>query len=417
MNYLSRLYKIKSLFGIVCLGLIALVAFQVHWLLSSKNMIEEQFDQKVNMAVGSAITEFNSKYQTELDVKDFQNCAGNDYKYVDVKSSFMTPARQLELEENLKWHMMCFGIEEKYSVAFFDGNCEPEAGAYCCSISTMKASNLDFKLGVSFASRNDYLFDKMKFMILSSILIFFVLAAISFITLNALVKQKRITENNIDFFNNTAHEIKTPLTNISLAINLLQKKYPAIANDKYASILRAENKKLIHQVERVMFLSKIESGEHQMEKRSINIYDLLNDVVERMSFVAEEKGGTIELKSDRKDISVIGDEYHLSNVFYNLLDNALKYCDKAPKIDISISQYNDQISVRFDDNGIGISKHDQLHIFEKFQRVNTGDIRNVKGFGIGLSYVKKVIEMHRGLINVYSELNKGSRFELIIPYA
>ncbi len=136
-----------------------------------------------------------------------------------------------------------------------------------------------------------------------------------------------------------------------------------------------------------------------------------------MQLIVEEKKGTIQINFPSQDYHVHADYYHLSNVFKNLIDNALKYCERDPKIEITLTDEQDHIKLSFSDNGIGISKHDQNHIFEKFQRVNTGDVREAKGFGIGLSYVKTVIEMHKGLINVQSELNKGSQFELLIPNA
>lgn len=382
----------------------------------SQSLIEEQFDQNVNLAIGSALTDFNKKYDAELDIDEDQ-CMDDNYKYISVDKVYMSDERKSELTESLAFYLSCYGIDDKYNVDIFKENCAPTNDAYCCSISTKAHCKVDYQLGVSFVSREDYLYDKMKFMILSSILIFILLSTVSFMILNALIQQKRITENNIDFFNNTAHELKTPLTNISLALNLLRKKYTQIDEDKYTQIIKSENSKLSHEIERVLFLSKMESGEYVIKKEPIHIQKVLHDVIENMSMIIDQKKGNIKLYMPDKAITVAGDYYHLSNVFRNLIDNALKYCDVDPKIDIVLVEADTQVTVHIEDNGIGISKHDQNHIFEKFQRVNTGDVRETKGFGIGLSYVKTVMEMHKGLINVYSELNKGSRFEVVIPYA
>ncbi len=210
--------------------------------------------------------------------------------------------------------------------------------------------------------------------------------------------------------------MKTPLTNISLALKLLTKKHSAIEGDKYAEIIKAENSRLADQIERVLFLSKMENGEYQMEKETLDLKKLLTDVVEAMSLAVGERNGSIDLDLQGQDYQILGDSYHLSNVFRNLIDNALKYCDKeVPAIRISVSADNSHVKVIVADNGIGISAQDQCHIFEKFQRVNTGNVRQAKGFGIGLSYVKTVIELHKGLVQVKSELNKGSQFQLLIP--
>jgi len=287
--------------------------------------------------------------------------------------------------------------------------------SYACSLNTLNGCCSSYAIGVSFDSKDQYLYDKMKSMILSSILIFLLMSGISFFILWSLIKQKRITENNIDFFNNTAHELKTPLTNISLALNLLTRKHKEIKQDKYVTIIKKENAKLSEQIERVLFLSKMESGEYLLKKESINLKTIIQQVVNNMQMIVEENNGSIHFDFPEEDYIVMGDKYHLSNVFKNLIDNAIKYCDKNPKINISLVAEQNGIKVLFADNGIGISKVDQVHIFEKFQRVNTGDIQNAKGFGVGLSYVKMVVEMHKGVINVLSELNKGSQFEVYIP--
>ena len=418
MKYLPNLHKIPFLFSIVCLGLITLMAFQISWLTTSKKLIEEQFDQKVNLAMGSALSEFNAQHKTKLDIEEGEECGDTEnYKYIPVKKGQISLADQMELEESVSLYMTCYGIDQKYSIDIFDKSCEIGAGTYCCAINTQVGCDMDYKLGVSFQAKDEYLYDNMKFMTISSILIFFLLAAISFFILAALVKQKKITENNIDFFNNTAHELKTPLTNISLALNLMTKKHKEIETSRYAHIISAESKKLTGQIERVLFLSRMESGEYNLKKERVELVRLLHEVTNNMSLRVAERSGTIHLNLPTKEVAIQGDYYHLCNVIRNLIDNALKYCDKEPHIDINLIKDGNHVKLTFQDNGIGICPKDQEHIFEKFQRVNTGNIHEAKGFGIGLSYVKTVIEMHKGLINVVSDLNKGSQFELVLPYA
>ena len=413
-----KIYQVPVLFCCVCLALVSLMAFQIDWLSKSKKMIEEQFDQKVNLAIGSALSDFNMVHNTELDIEEVDCCDDEDCKIIDLGKEPISKASQIELEDYLQTYMGCFGIDEKYSVNVINSTnnnvCAPEK-SFSCTVNPPNAKNAEFQLGVSFESRGEYLYDKMKSMIISSILIFLLLSTVSFIILRALINQKRLTENNIDFFNNTAHELKTPLTNISLSLTMLSKKYKEIADDKFTEIIRTENSKLANQIERVLFLSQMESGEYKLNKNSVNLNELIQAVVDNMQLIAEAKNGKIHIDFPREECIVYGDYYHLSNAVKNLIDNALKYCEKDPLIKIKLSEDHNHVKVSLSDNGIGISKHDQNHIFEKFQRVNTGDVRNTKGFGIGLSYVKTVIEMHRGLISVNSELNKGSQFELLIP--
>ncbi len=411
-------YKIPILFAVVIATLLTLVSFQLSWLRSSSELIEEQFDQKVNLAMGSALFDFNWKYDRNLDIDDMQDCGDSeDFMVIPLDQDKLTAEEQASLKESLRNYMTCYGIDEKYKAEVYYTVCPIDEKGYCCSLKTSNKCAQTFSLGVSFLSKKDYLFDKLKFMVGSSILVFLLLSTVSFIILRALINQKRLTENNIDFFNNTAHELKTPLTNISLALNLLTKKTSGLSENKYAHIIKSESVKLKDQIDRVLFLSRMENGDHRIKKEKLDMESLIRQVVEAMQMRIEEANARIRIHPPSKNVYAFGDPYHMRNVCQNLIDNSLKYCDKTPEIDISLRVDDQQVFLCFKDNGIGISAKDQVHIFEKFQRVNTGDIREAKGFGIGLAYVKKVMDLHKGLIRVTSELKKGSLFELGLPRA
>lgn len=426
LKKISSIKKVPYLFTILCVALGILMAFQISWLLKSKRLIEDQFDQKVNMAIGSALSDFNLSHHTNLQSNGLGECVSEENLTCIPSQGLSTDDRQ-ELESLLQGHMAYYGIDEKYSVSVNESSggekspvassviSQPKNDGFSCSLSEVKGCKQGSVLTVNFTGRDDYLYDQMVPMILSSVLIFLLLASVSFIILWSLIKQKRITANNIDFFNNTAHELKTPLTNISLALKLLTKKHTEIAGDKYTEIIKSENTRLSDQIERVLFLSKMENGEYVMEKKEIDLGSLLHEVVEAMSMAVAERNGTIRLDLHQKGAMILGDYFHLGNVFRNLIDNAIKYCDKDPEITISTTEDNHHVKVIVADNGIGISSQDQSHIFEKFQRVGTGDVYRTKGFGIGLAYVKTVVELHKGLVQVKSELDKGSQFQLLIP--
>ncbi len=410
------------MFTTLCVALGVLIAFQISWLMKSKHLIEDQFDQKVNMAIGSAITDFNLSHQTNFSTDGLGECR-IDENLTCIPSQAISPEDRTELESRLKGYMSYYGIDEKYSVDIYESSTQNSGVAssptkkenFSCSLNEVKGCSKGSVLGISFTGRDDYLYDQMVPMIISSILIFLLLASVSFVILWSLVKQKRITANNIDFFNNTAHELKTPLTNISLALKLLTRKHTAIAGDKYTEIIKAENTRLSDQIERVLFLSKMENGEYVMEKKELDLGQLLGEVVEAMSMAVNERNGSIQLDLNRAGVKILGDYFHLGNVFRNLIDNAIKYCDKEPEITITVSEDSHHVKVEVADNGIGISSQDQSHIFEKFQRVGSGDVYRTKGFGIGLAYVKTVMELHKGLVQVKSEVDKGSQFQLLIP--
>ena len=164
-----------------------------------------------------------------------------------------------------------------------------------------------------------------------------------------------------------------------------------------------------------MHLSKLENGEYQLEKENLNATQLLQEVIKGMDIQIKEKNAQIFFNSKNENILLEGDKFHLSNAFRNLLDNALKYSCPNPKININIKNDDAGVMIQFADNGIGICKKDQTEVFNKYQRVNHGDVHNQKGFGIGLAYVKMIVERHQGFIKVFSDLNNGTRFDLFLP--
>ncbi len=411
-------YRIPLLFSAVCLALLLLIVFQVNWLLTSRALVEEQFDQKVNLALGSALSQHNNTYSKDLNLELFNTCgSADDCCYFGTDTIYISKQEQDDLAKALSSSMACFGVDEDYQMALVsDANkVDKESKGYTCSFTPLSGEDEPVQLCVTFPCKQQYVFDKLKFMIISAVLISLLLASISFIILRALVQQKRLTENNIDFFNNTAHELKTPLTNISLALSLFNRKNNNPKDQKYLDIIKRESSKLGHQVDRVLYLSKMEKGEYILDETEVNLKEVISDAVQYMDMIREEKSGLIELDFPQEDYIVRGDRFHLNNICINLLDNALKYCETDPIVKISLRQQNGIVKLLFTDNGIGISKYDQEHIFKKFQRVNTGDIQNTKGFGIGLSYVRTALALHKGFIKVNSELNNGSQFEISIP--
>ncbi len=383
-------------------------------------MIASQFEQKVNMALGNALTRINDNYELDLEVADFSRCGlEENCKYVEIDKGELSDFPLSAFDREVSCAMSCYGMSQDYSIDLLDDNINPivTMDNLLCSPYTASKESKDKAhiLSISLTPKKTYLFHNMKYMIASMMAVFLILAFVLFWILRSLIKQKNITENNIDFFNNTAHELKTPLTNISLASKLLAKNNDGAKREKYLDIIQSENSKLTDQIERVLYLSKMENGEYTLKEERISINDLITDVVDNLKMIIESEQGQVNVKLLDNDTHIIGDKFHLGNVFKNLIDNSLKYCDKDPVINISLTEDSYGIKMTFEDNGIGISKKDQEHIFQKFQRVNTGDVRQAKGFGIGLSYVKTVIEMHKGIIKVLSDLNKGSQFELYIP--
>ncbi len=410
--------RIPILFAAVCIALILLMVFQINWLLTSREMIREQFDQKVELVIGNALSSHNKTYTHDLTLSESHCCSDDKSCYtLDGNTGFIPRSERKALEKSISSSMACYGIEDEYHLALIcSNNIKKSPKSYSCSLyPSTKHSETGVQLTVTFPYRNKYVFDKLKFMLVSSILIFLLLATVSFIILNALIQQKRITENNIDFFNNTAHELKTPLTNISLALNLFNRKNESVQGQQYLKIIERESSKLSKQIERVLHLSKMESGDDHLRLEEIDLKTVVTEAVDYMDMIRAKKDGKIQLDLPETPCIIKSDRFHLTNICINLLDNALKYCEEPPQIKISLKKHDNYYKLTFSDKGIGISKYDLEHIFEKFQRVNTGDVQDTKGFGIGLSYVKTALEMLNGFIKVHSELHKGTQFEISLP--
>jgi two-component system, OmpR family, phosphate regulon sensor histidine kinase PhoR len=250
------------------------------------------------------------------------------------------------------------------------------------------------------------------------IIIFFVLIFFTF-SINVILRQKRLSEVKTDFINNMTHELKTPISTIALSSDALMKGDFANDPDKlkrYAGIIYKENKRLENQVERVLNVAKMDEETIQLKKTEVDIHELIEEVNDSFEFNHLSNGGKMELHLNAEKQVVSGDVVHLTNVFYNLIDNACKYCELTPHIEISTRNDKNSLIVEISDNGIGIKRENLSMIFDKFYRVPTGNLHNVKGFGLGLFYVKLIIEQHGGKINVKSSLEKAQCSLFIYHY-
>lgn len=276
----------------------------------------------------------------------------------------------------------------------------------------------DYQLFVSFPRKEKYILATI-----SNILIFaavFVLIIIlSFAgALYQLIRQKQISEIKTDFINNMTHEFKTPIATINLALDAI--KNPKIIGDKdkilrYTGMIRQENKRMHGQVENVLRISKLEKNQLDLSAQVIDLHEVIEEAITHVDLIVNDKGGfiNIDLKATSKE--VMASKFHLTNVIVNMLDNAIKYTNEAPKIDITTNNAGRNVIVKIKDQGIGMSKNVQKNIFDKFYREQKGNIHDVKGHGLGLSYVKKIVEHHHGSVYVESEKGKGSTFTVKLP--
>lgn len=256
---------------------------------------------------------------------------------------------------------------------------------------------------------------QMLWMVLGAVFFTCIIFAAFFITIRALLNQKKLSEIKSDFINNMTHEFKTPLATISLAVDAL--KNEKVINDRtkmdyFSGIIKDENKRMNKQVETILQAALLDKQEIQLNVKPLHAHDLINAALNNIRLPLKEKNGTLELHLDAERDLINADDVHFTNLINNLLDNAVKYSKENLKIKVSTLNFNNHVRIKIEDNGIGMNKETLSRVFEKFYRAHTGNIHNVKGFGLGLSYVKTIVDAHHGKIKVESIPAKGSCFTL-----
>ena len=389
--------KINPILLASTLAVIALIFIQVRWMQKSHDLLEEQFNNRVKTALCSAVESLDNNTSIQLQ----NNC---------VKVKGVTENNIDELNLALSRSLSFYDIDLPFQIELS----KEKAACDMLSCSVSPLENGTEMVTVDFPDKERYIFSKMGFMLVMSIIILLFVLAVLLAANRALFRQKRISEINIDFFNNLAHEFRTPLTSIKLATSLFKKKQPLLADNKFIHIIRRESEQLSGQVDRVLHLAKMERNEYQLEKEPIQIEELITATIQEMEMHIKAKNAQITI--EKESVGWIeGDRFHLKNAFRNLIDNALKYSKGEPIIHIHLKNHPKGIQVIFQDNGVGISKNDQELVFDKYHRVKTGNPHEQKGFGLGLAYVKMIIERHQGIVQLVSELKVGSRFDLFFP--
>jgi two-component system, OmpR family, phosphate regulon sensor histidine kinase PhoR len=260
--------------------------------------------------------------------------------------------------------------------------------------------------------------DVIGLVVISIFFTLIILVAFS-VALHQLFTQKKIAEIKTDFINNMTHEFKTPIATINLAVEALKVtfnsgKAHSETFDRYVKMIKDENKRMNAQVENVLQISQLEKGQLTIEREQVDLHDVIDEAVERIKLFVADQNGTIIVNKEAVHGKIWGNAMHLINVFVNMLDNALKYADseRALRIEVKTQNINRTVVVTVKDNGKGMSRSSLKHIFEKFYRENTGNLHNVKGHGLGLAYVKQIIEAHSGEIHVESEKGVGTEFSI-----
>lgn len=271
-------------------------------------------------------------------------------------------------------------------------------------------------LYVYFPDTQGFILRNMWSVFLSSVLLFLAVGGVFYSSISTMLKQKKLADIKNDFINNMTHEFKTPISTISLAVEVMKDsdvKKDNVKMNRYLNIIQDENRRLGTQVEKVLQMALLDKGEVKLRLDSVDIHETIEQVLTNLSVQIEQKNGIVNLELEADNSEIVADEVHLTNIIYNLLDNANKYSPENPEITIRTENVGNLLKISISDKGIGMTKDQVARIFERFYRVPTGNLHDVKGFGLGLSYVKKMVELHNGQIVVDSKLGEGSKFEII----
>lgn len=277
----------------------------------------------------------------------------------------------------------------------------------------------DIILSVVFPGRTNYVLGSISWMLTGSLLFSLFIFSTFALSIYFILRQKKISEVKSDFINNMTHEFKTPLATISLAADAITN--PRVLGDEksirhFAGMIKKENERMNKQVETILRIASLDKKEIEFRFEKVSVNQVIAKAIDTVEFFVQQKQGRIVTELSAVEEIIYGDEEHLINLMHNLLDNAIKYSNGKPEITVRTKNVSGGIEFSVEDKGIGMSKSVQSKIFERFYRQSTGDVHNVKGFGLGLNYVKAIVEAHRGTIKVESEPGKGSCFSVFLPY-
>jgi len=405
---------------------VGLLVFQGFWLLQSYDLKEEEFHLEVSKAlqkVAQGVAEYN---KTELPKAKLIQRRSSNYYTVNVNSvidaniledylvrTFTESAMDVEFEWAIYDCANDDYLYSNYCNLTEDQDKETDTGNH------PKFDDLIYYFGVNFPSRSSSLIKDLRIPILFSLLAILSLLAFMF-AIWVILRQKKVTDLQTDFINNMTHEFKTPISSIKLASDYLMTN-EHIQNDnrlnKYVDIIKDQNNRLNNQVEKVLNIARLEKDQFKLNKEVITLQPFIQKIVEQEGIKFEMKNGNIKLEMVKQPLIVEADPLHLNNVLSNVLDNALKYCNKNPQVKLQLTHSVKSVQISITDNGIGISKEDQKKIFNKFFRISTGNVHNVKGFGLGLFYVKNICDSHKWKLELISEKEKGTTIKITIPFS
>ena len=407
---------------LAALSIAGITLTQVYWVRKAFDIRENQFYRDVNTSLNNVAQKIFEINKTPSPTSNPVSQISSNYFVIlvngPIDASVLEFLLMTEFEKRNITEDFEYGIYDCVEKCMVGGNyISPKAKLISHFPETPKLNNDGYYFAVQFPRLEANILSQMGIWGFSSAVMLVVIFFFVY-TLFVILKQRRLSEIQKDFINNMTHEFKTPIATIAISTEVL--KDPDIVHTperllNYVTIIQNENQRLKQQVERVLQMAQLDKEDIGLKREATDIHELIREVVKNNAVAIESKQGSIHLELNAKATSAHIDRLHFSNVIYNLLDNAVKYNQNPPAITIATMNLNDSLQISISDNGIGIAPEEQGKVFHKFYRVPTGNVHDVKGFGLGLNYVKLIVEKHGGKISLESGLGKGSTFVITLP--
>ncbi|PIF05283.1 MAG: hypothetical protein CSA36_07470 [Draconibacterium sp.] len=414
---------LKYIIFLATLLVAGILVIQFGFLKSSYNYTEKQFRESATVALKEVAWQMllatgNTANFDSLAPVEIVN---NNYYLVNVNAQIDKDLLKKHLIEELKKHE----IYTDFEFAIYNNELEQMEEGLLVSHQGEKPSDFNFQLsngfssyfGIHFPDRTNFFYSQLSVWYLFTGLLIAVLLFFGY-TLSVIIRQRQLSEIQKNFINNLTHELKTPISSIAIASGVINNKKILNTPDRlfeYARIIQEQNQRLSKNVEKVLNLASLEKSRIVLNRESLPLTATLKEITNHFGQSDFGQKAQITLKPDQSDIVISTDKFHFTNLVMNILENGVKYCEKVPKITIETIRDKKQVSIHFIDNGIGIPVDQHKKIFKKFYRVPTGNIHNVKGFGLGLDYVNKIVIAHKWNIKVEDNPTGGSIFTLTLP--
>lgn len=415
---------------LIALGLLAIfgiVGMQTYWVATTWNLNDSEFRQKVQLALHSVARHLADSNGSDLPPGDIVRQRSGNYFIVNIESEIDA----LVLETLVRQELTRLGLEVTFEYAIFDCMTDRMAyGGYCQPVTEKEDKSLVdrvsylapdddllYYFGIKFPERTGYIWEKMQLVVFLSVILLFTVAFFVY-SLIVILRQRRLANMQKDFIDNMTHEFKTPLSTIRIAASVFQRDEYVAADERlrrYAQLIHEQYERLNGQVEKVLQITKVEKGNFQLNKEQVDLRDLIPPLLSSARARLEEKCGSLVTELPTQPLYILADPLHCSSILHSLLDNAVKYGGEVPRVKVRGTVKNKQLTLSVIDRGPGIAPEHRERLFEKFYRIPTGNVHDVKGFGLGLFYVKQICRAHGWKVWAEDTPAGGATFSIRMP--